>query len=91
MCGKISYNKVIKFYRGSQGGKLELGTSSNVMSLKVMNQLGLKTTRPYKSVCAMESRDVKVCSLIQDLSIKLEAHLNISHTMDVVVIDVPNT
>ena len=39
----------------------------------------------------MESREVKVYGLIQDLSIKLEAHLNISRTMDVVVIDVPNT
>jgi hypothetical protein len=58
------------------------------MSLKVMNQLGLRTTRPYRNVCAMDSREIKVCGLIKDLHVKLVVYPNISILMDVVVIDV---
>jgi hypothetical protein len=58
------------------------------MSLNVMNQLGLKTTRPYRNICAMDSREVKVCGLIKDLHVSLAVFQDISLTMDVVVIDV---
>jgi hypothetical protein len=44
---------------------MDLGASTNVMSLNVMNWLGLKTTRPYRNVCAMDSREAKVCGLIK--------------------------
>jgi hypothetical protein len=37
---------------------LDLGTCSNVMLLSVMEQLGLKTTRPYRNVCGFESRAI---------------------------------
>jgi hypothetical protein len=67
---------------------LDSGASTNVMTLKVMNQLGLKTTCPYRNVCAMESREIKVCGFIKDLHVKLAAYPNISLLMDVVVIDV---
>jgi hypothetical protein len=53
---------------------LDFGVSTNVMSLKVMNQLGLKTTRPYKNVHSMDSREIKVCGLIKDLHVKLVAY-----------------
>jgi hypothetical protein len=33
---------------------LDFGVSANVMSLKVMNQLGLKITRPYRNVCGID-------------------------------------
>lgn len=53
-----------------------------------MNQLGLKTSRPYRNVCDMDSREIKVCDLIKDLHMKLVAYPNISLLMDVVVINV---
>jgi hypothetical protein len=69
---------------------LDSGASTNVMSLIVMNQLGLKTTRPYRNICAMDSKEVKVCGLIKDLHIRLTIYPDISLLMDVVVIDVPD-
>lgn len=70
---------------------IDSGASTNVMSLKVMNQLGLRTTRPYRNACAMDSRDIKVCGLIKDLHFKLAVYPDISIFMDVVVIDVPDS
>ena len=35
---------------------LASGSSSNIMTRKVMEQLNLRTTRPYRNVCAMDSR-----------------------------------
>jgi hypothetical protein len=67
---------------------LDSGASTNVMSLKVMEHLGLKISRPYKNICAMESREVKVCGLIKDLQVHLAAHQDICLVMDVVIIDV---
>jgi hypothetical protein len=48
---------------------IDSGASTNVMPLKVMNQLGLKTTRPYRNVCAMDLREIKVLGLIKDLQL----------------------
>jgi hypothetical protein len=69
---------------------LDSGDSTNVMSLKVMNELGLETTRPYKNVCGIDSKEIKVCGLIKDLRVYLAAYPDISILMDVVVIDVPD-
>jgi hypothetical protein len=38
----------------------DFGASSNVITKKVMDQLSLKVTRPYRNVCAMDSREIKV-------------------------------
>jgi len=67
---------------------LDSNASSNVMSLKVMNQLGLQITWPYRNVCAMDCRKIKVHGLTKDLQVKLASYLDISLLMDVVVIDV---
>ena len=69
---------------------LDSRASSTVMPLKVMNQVGLKTIRPYRNVCAMDSREIEVRGLIKDLMINLAAHPNISILMDVIVSDVPD-
>jgi hypothetical protein len=37
----------------------DLGASANVISLKVMKHLGLKTTQPYGNVCGIDSKKVK--------------------------------
>jgi hypothetical protein len=69
---------------------LDSRASTNVMSLKVMEHLGLKISRPYKNICAMDSREVKVCGLIKDLQVFLATHQDICLVMDIVVIDVPD-
>jgi hypothetical protein len=50
---------------------LDSGASANVMSLKVMNQSGLKITRPYKNVCEIDSKAIQVCGVIKDLKVHL--------------------
>ena len=42
------------------------GSSSSIMTKKVMQQLDLRTTRPYQNVCAMDSRPVKVEGMIEN-------------------------
>jgi hypothetical protein len=67
---------------------LDYGASINVMYLKVMNQLGLKITRPYRNVCKIDSKANKVCGVIKDLKVHLATYLEVSLSMDVIVIDV---
>jgi hypothetical protein len=69
---------------------LDSGASTNVMSLKVMNQLGLKITRPYRNVCGIDSKAIKVCGVIKDLKVHLAIYPEVSLSMDVIVIDVPD-
>jgi hypothetical protein len=69
---------------------LDFGASTNVMSLKVMIEKGLKTTRPYINVFGIDSRAIKFCGLIKDLKVSLVAYPNISILMDIIVIDVPD-
>jgi hypothetical protein len=38
---------------------LDSGASTNVMYLKVMNELGLETTRTYKNACRIDSKEIK--------------------------------
>jgi hypothetical protein len=60
------------------------------MYLKVMKQLGLKTTCPYGNVCGIDSKKVKVYGLIEDVEVYLEYFPHIGLLMNIVVIDVPN-
>ena len=43
---------------------LDSRSSSSITTKKVIQQLNLKTTRPYQNVCAMDSRLVKVEEMI---------------------------
>jgi len=67
---------------------LDLGASTNVMPLKVMNQLGLKVTRPYRNVCGIDSRKIEAHGLIKDPEVHFFQHPDMSLLMDVVGIDV---
>ena len=49
------------------------------------------TTRPYKNIFTMDSREFKVCGLIKDIVVSLVAHPNISLHMDIVVVDMLET
>jgi hypothetical protein len=44
--------------------------------------------RPYKNICAMDSREVKVHGLVKYLHVSLANFHNISLSMDMVIIDV---
>jgi hypothetical protein len=66
---------------------LDSGASENVMSLKFMRQLGLKTTRPYGKVCGIDSKK-NIYGLIEDMEVYLEDFSHIGLIMNIVVIDV---
>jgi hypothetical protein len=70
---------------------LDSGASTNVMTLKVMKQLGLEITRPYGNVCGIDSKEIRVYGLIEDLLVHLARYLEIVIVMDVVVLDVLDT
>jgi hypothetical protein len=67
---------------------LDSGASPNVMSLKVMEQHGLKTTRPYGNVCGIDSKRVKVYGLCENVEVILIDFPHISLLMNIIVIDV---
>ena len=69
---------------------LDSGSSSNVMTRKVMEQRGLIILRPYQNVCAMDSREIDVVCIILNFLVKLAAYPDIGVTMDIVVINVPD-
>jgi hypothetical protein len=69
---------------------LDSGASTNVMSLKVMKQLGLKTTQPYGNVCGIDSRRVEVLGVCEEVEVFLIDFPHISVVMDILVIDVPD-
>jgi hypothetical protein len=46
---------------------LYFGASKNIMSLKVMEQLGLKMNQPYGNVCGIYSKRVKVYGLCENV------------------------
>lgn len=50
---------------------LDSSASAYVMPLEAMKELGLKFYRAYKNVCAMDSREVKVCGMVKDLQVRL--------------------
>jgi hypothetical protein len=67
---------------------LDSEASTNVMSLKVMEQLGLKTTRPFGNVCGIDSWRVKVFGVCEDVEVFLIDFPHINLLMDISVIDV---
>jgi hypothetical protein len=69
---------------------LDSGASANVMSLKVMEQLGLKTTQTYGNVCGIDSKRVKVYGLCEDVEVFLIEFPHINLLMNIMVIDVPD-
>jgi len=67
---------------------LDSGLGSNIMTKKVMQQLGLRTTRPYQNVCAIDSRPIKVEGMIERQHVRLAKYPDIHVTMYNLVIDV---
>jgi hypothetical protein len=70
---------------------LDSGATSNLMTKRVMEQLNLRISRPYHSICAMDSKTIAVHGLIKGLQVHLAAFPDIMIEMDIVVIDVPDS
>jgi hypothetical protein len=69
---------------------LDYGASENVIPLKVMKQFSLKVTRPYKNVCDIDLKTIKVYGIIKCIEVYLIAYPHINIKMNVIVIDVKN-
>ena len=67
---------------------LDSGASTNVISLKVMKKLGLKTNQPYENVCGIDSKNVKFLRVCEDVEVFLIDFPHIIILMDIVVIDI---
>ena len=61
--------------------------STNVMTLEIMYELGLKISNPCRNVHAMDSREVQDCGDIKDLEFCLQQCTERILIMDVIVID----
>ena len=68
---------------------LYLGASHNLMHKRIMDQLGLDVTRPYKDLFSFDSNKVKCLVFIKYLVISLDQILAKNLVMDVVVADIP--
>jgi hypothetical protein len=49
--------------------------------------LGIKTTRPYRNICEIDSREVNIYGLIKDIPVSLIVFYDIFLTMDLIIID----
>jgi hypothetical protein len=54
---------------------LDSGAGANMMSLRVMEQLGLKTMRPYRNVCGFESRAIPTHGVVENVKALLAQYL----------------
>ena len=64
-------------------------TSHNLMPRRIMDQLGLDMTRPYKDIFSFDSNKFKCLGLIKDLVISLAQIPAKTLVMDLVVDDIP--
>jgi hypothetical protein len=70
---------------------LDSKSSVNMMSLKVMNQLGMEFTGPYANFYRFESKGIKVYDLMEGLEVHLTEYPDFPFIMDIVVVDIPYT
>jgi hypothetical protein len=55
-----------------------------------MEQLGLKTTQPYRNVCGFESRAIPTHGVVENVKVHLGKYPERVIHIDVVVVDVPD-
>ena len=68
---------------------LDSRSSHNLMSLLVMEQLGLEITKLYKDLYSFDSNRVKCLGMTKDLVVNLAQIPVNSVVMDIVVADIP--
>jgi hypothetical protein len=69
---------------------LDSGAGANMMSLKVIERLGLKVTRPYRNVCGFVSRVISTHWVIENIKFCLGIYPERMIHMDIVVVYVPD-
>jgi hypothetical protein len=69
---------------------LDSGVGANMMSLKVMQQLGLKVTRPYRNVCGFESKAIPTHGVVENVEVCLKEYPEKVIHIDIVIVDVPD-
>jgi hypothetical protein len=69
---------------------LDTGVGANMMSLKVMQQVGLKVTRPYMNVCGFESKAIPTHGVVENVEVRLKEYPEKTIHIDTVVVDVPD-
>jgi hypothetical protein len=69
---------------------LDIGAGANMMSLKVMQQMGLKVTRPYKNVCGFESKAIPTHGVVENVEVHLKEFPEKTIHIDIIVVDVPD-
>jgi hypothetical protein len=69
---------------------LDSGVDANMMSLKVMQQLGLKVTQPYRNVCGFESKAITTHGVVENVEVCLKEYPKKVIHNDIVIVDVPD-
>jgi hypothetical protein len=69
---------------------LDTGVGANMMSLKVMQQMGLKVTRPYRNVCGFESKAIPTHGVVENVEVQLKQFPEKTVHIDIIVVDVPD-
>jgi hypothetical protein len=69
---------------------LDTGVGANMVSLKVMQQMGLKVTRPYRNVCGFESKVIPTHGVVENVEVHLKEYPEKTVHIDIIVVDVPN-
>jgi hypothetical protein len=67
---------------------LDTGVGANMMSLKVMRQVGLKVTRPYRNVCRFEFKAIPTHGMVENVEVCLKDYPEKIVHIDIVVVDV---
>jgi hypothetical protein len=67
---------------------LDTGAGANMMSLKVMQQMGLKITKPYRHVCGFESKAIPTHGVIENIEVQLKEFPEKTVQIDIIVVDV---
>jgi hypothetical protein len=74
-----------------QNSMLDSESSINMMSVKVMNQLGLEVTGPCATFYRFESKGINVYDLMEGLEVHLVDYPDFSIIMDVIFVYIPDT
>jgi hypothetical protein len=69
---------------------LDTSASANIMSLKVMRQVGLKVTQPYRNVCGFESKAIPTHGVVENVEVCLKEYPEKIVNIDIMVVDVPD-
>jgi hypothetical protein len=69
---------------------LDIGVGANMMSLKVMQQMGLKVTRPYRNVCGFKSKAIPTHGVVENVKVQLKEFPEKTIHIDIIVVDVPD-